>query len=289
VLPISNRLWRIYFAARDGANQSQIVAVDVDPADRMRVIAEHLEPLLDRGLPGTFDHAGIGPSVALIVNGQVRLYYTGIVVRADVRGQPSIGLAVSDDSLNFRKQFSGPILSTGPFDPYFASMPTMLHTSSGYRMWYAGGTEWRRANGTLDPAYEIRTRHSPDGLIWNTPSETAVAQRPAWVAGLGRPWITDQEGGSLLWFSRRGERYRSPDGDTYRLMSVRVDERGAALGTAEPVMFENPPASGDFDSWMQAYACIVPRDGELIMFYNGNDFGKAGFGWARLPADTQHR
>jgi hypothetical protein len=21
----------------------------------------------------------------------------------------------------------------------------------------------------------------------------------------------------------------------------------------------------------------------LVMFYNGNDFGKAGFGWARLP------
>jgi hypothetical protein len=49
------------------------------------------------------------------------------------------------------------------------------------------------------------------------------------------------------------------------------------------VQFENPPVTGDFDSWMQAYACVVPHGEDLVMFYNGNDFGRAGFGWARSP------
>jgi hypothetical protein len=69
----------------------------------------------------------------------------------------------------------------------------------------------------------------------------------------------------------------------YRLMSIRLDERDVACGDAEPVLFDNPPAPGDFDGTMQAYACIVSHHDDLIMFYNGDEFGKAGFGWARLP------
>jgi hypothetical protein len=31
---------------------------------------------------------------------------------------------------------------------------------------------------------------------------------------------------------------------------------------------------------MQAYCCVVPFEGMQVMFYNGNGFGEAGFGWA---------
>ncbi len=282
-LPLSDRLWRIYFGARDCDNCTRSLAVDLDPGDNMRIVAEHFDPLLDRGPPGAFDHEGASPSAVLDVDGQVRLYYVGVVVRKDVRSHAGIGLAVSDDGLIFRKPFRGPVHGTGPFDPYFSSAPVVRRNERGYRMWYVGGTEWRQVKGVLDPFYEIRTTHSPDGLIWDARSETAVPQQPAWIAGLGRPWITQQHDGLRLWFSRRGKAYRVAGDDAYRLMSVRVEERGICVGQVEPVMFDNRPAAGDFDSWMQAYACVLPYKDDLIMFYNGDDFGRGGFGWARLP------
>jgi hypothetical protein len=282
ILQLSDRLWRVYFAARDGDNRSRILAVDLDPGDNMRVLVEHFEPLLDLGPPGAFDHAGVGPATAIVVNGEVRLYYGGLIVRRDVSGQVMIGLAVSDDGLRFRRAFAGPVHGVGPFDPYFTSPPIVLRTVDGYRMWYAGGTQWRKVNDNLELYYEIRTTRSSDGMAWDLRSETAVALQPE-QAGLGRPWITETSGGRRLWVSRRGEAYRGPGEGAYQLVSFAADNSGAFSESAEPVQFENPPGTGDFDSWMQAYACIVPYGRDLVMLYNGNDFGREGVGWARLP------
>lgn len=284
VLPFSDRLWRVYFGARDANNRSRALAVDVDPGDNMRILMEHFDPLLEFGPVGAFDHRGVSPSAALLVDGQVRLYYIGVSVREDVRGQTAIGLAVSDDGLDFRRAFVGPVLGAGPFDPYFATAATVGRESEGYRMWYVGGTEWRTVNGLPDPSYELRVARSADGLLWNPRTETYLALDTPAQAGLGRPWFARTADGLRLWFSRRGNAYRVRGDGAYRLASIGVDEQGAFSGTAEPVTFENPPAPGDFDSWMQAYACVVPHGEDLVMFYNGDDFGREGFGWARLRA-----
>jgi hypothetical protein len=283
VLPLSERLWRIYFAARDSGNHGRVLAVDVDPGDGMRIVAEHLEPVLELASVGAFDHAGVAPAAAIVLDGQVRLYYSGVSLRRDVHAQVSIGLAVSDDGLKFHRAFAGPVHGMGPFDPYFTSAPTVLRTEDGYRMWYVGGTQWGDVDGFPDLFYEIRTTRSDDGKIWDPRSATAVALRPPLEAGLGRPWITDGRSGRRLWMSRRGESYRGPGDGAYHLVSIAADAQSSFGGPAEPVQFENPPVAGDFDSWMQAYACVVPHDEDLVMFYNGNDFGRAGFGWARLP------
>jgi len=282
VLPLSDRLWRVYFAARDRSNRSRILAVDLDPGGGMRIVAEHFEPLLDLGPPGAFDHMGVGPSAALMVDGQVHLYYTGIIVRQDVRTQSAIGLAVSDDGLKFRRAFRGPVYSTGPFDPFFSAACTVLRGPDGYRMWYTGGTDWRTVDGQLDHFYEIRTTRSADGLTWDPRSETAVGLKTPADAGFVRPWITETAHGQRLWFSCRGVSYRGPGEGAYHMVSVLADARQSFMGALERVLFDNPPIVVDFDSWMQAYACIVSYRDDWIMFYNGDDFGRAGFGWARL-------
>ncbi len=89
VLALSPRLWRIYFAGRNSDNLSSILAVDVDPQDGMRVLDEHLDPLLEWGPPGSFDSTGLGPSCALMIGGRVHLYYSGVYPRNDVSRSPS--------------------------------------------------------------------------------------------------------------------------------------------------------------------------------------------------------
>lgn len=289
VLPLSDRLWRIYFAARDGRNRSHVLAVDVDPCDRMRVLAEHFEPLLAPGRAGAFDHTGVLPSCALAVEGQVRLYYSGLFVREDVRGSGAVGLALSDDGLSFRRAFEGPVHGVGPYDPFFGVSPMVCVQGQEWRMYYVGGGGWRQVEGVLDPFYEIRQTTSTDGLVWSPRSRAVFPDRAQGASSQARPWITGADGDARLWFSQRGEGYRQAGADAYHIASIGLDPQGCALGTAEPALFDPAPASGDFDGWMQAYGCVAACGEDLIMVYNGDDFGRSGFGWARLEGGAAVR
>jgi hypothetical protein len=196
-------------------------------------------------------------------------------VRRDVRFQTAIGLDASADGLSFERMFAGPVRSTGPFDPYFVSTPSVVRNAGGFRMWYVGGVAWRPVDGTPEPFYDIRTVHSADGLAWSARPATAVALNEPAEAGLGRPHALTYRDGTRLWYSSRSGR-----GD-YRIVTAALDPDGIAIGAGAPLVFSNPPVAGDFDDAMQCYACVVPHGDDLVMVYNGNDFGRVGFGWAR--------
>ena len=40
------------------------------------------------------------------------------------------------------------------------------------------------------------------------------------------------------------------------------------------------PSADGWDSTMTAYPAVVSAAGRMYLFYNGNDFGRAGFGYA---------
>lgn len=279
VLELAPRLWRIYFAGRDASNRATVRAVDVDPGDGMRVVARHLSPLLSPGEVGCFDSMGLGPSCALRIDGRVHLYYTGVYVRQDVRFQLSVGLAIGDDGLTFRRASAGPVWAAGLDDPYFVSTPCIRPDAGGYRMWYVSGTGWIYGAGGVEPTYALRTCWSPDGLTWGPRSRLAL-QPTGTATALGRPWVTAEADGLRLWFCQRGDDFRHAGSEAYRIASLPLDSTGAAKGTPIPVAFSPPPHPGEFDDWMQAYCCVMPWQGGHVMFYNGNGFGEAGFGWA---------
>lgn len=280
VLVIKPRLWRIYFSARNANNTAFPVAIDVDPGDNMRVLAEHIVPLLQPGPPGRYDHTGVGSACAIWVNEQVYLYTTGVHLRTDVRFQLGIGLALSEDGLSFNSAFDGPVRATGPMDPFFVSTPCVRRHEQGYRMWYVSGTGWTSDGAQREPLYDIRTCNSPDGRFWEASSSCAVSSAQLGIAAVARPWVTDDGGELTLWYSLRGNDYREGSSEPYHIVSQPLDQDGIAVGAPEPVCFVNPPVRGDHDDWMQAYACIMDYEDTQIMFYNGNDFGRAGMGWA---------
>jgi hypothetical protein len=280
VLVVSPRRWRIYFAGRDGGNRASILAVDVDPRNDMRVLAEHLDPMLADSPRGTFDCAGLGPSCALPIDGRVQLFYSGVQPRSDVKFQIAIGLAVSDDGLSFERKFVGPIRSIGPTDPYFVSTPFVRPVEGGYRMWYTSGTGWEEHDGTLEPTYVLRSCRSRDGIVWETGSSLVLPDDADGRFSQTRPWISRDNDSLRLWYSQRGRNFRSSGDEGYRLYSCRLGVHGDFAGDVQPVVFDNPPAAGEFDSWMQAYACVMRTESREILFYNGDEFGKAGIGWA---------
>lgn len=284
VLELDGSLWRVYFAARNADNQSHIVYADFDPQQDMRLLRLATDPLLELGAPGNFDNAGMGPSAALFVGARVFLYYVGFSLRRDVPHQQTIGLAISEDGgATFRRAAPGPVLSTGPFDPFFTSMPHVVYSDGVFAMHYMSGIAWPRHGDRFDPQYLIKRAHSTDGLRWTTDDSIAVGFADAAETALARPWVIQREDGHHMWFCRRGSRDSAGQSeDPYRLGYARSRD-GLTWSRADDLLrFENPPRSGEWDAAMQAYPCVVPRGDELLLFYNGDGFGQTGFGFARM-------
>jgi hypothetical protein len=284
VLELDDSLWRVYFAARNASNQSHIVYADFDPRHDMRRLRLETEPLLGLGAPGTFDSAGMGPSAALFVGARVFLYYVGFSPRRDVPHQLAIGLAISEDGgISFSRAAPGPVLSTGPFDPFFASMPHVMYSDGVFAMHYMSGIAWRRHGDRFDPLYLIKRAVSSDGIRWTTDNSIAVGFADAAETALARPWVIHRNDGHHMWFCRRGA--RDSEGrveDPYRLGYARSRDGLTWTRADDLLRFANPPRSGDWDIAMQAYPCVVPRGDELFLFYNGDGFGQTGFGFARI-------
>ncbi len=126
---------------------------------------------------------------AIRVNGQVWLYYTGLFLRREVRHSVAIGLAVSDDGLNFRRAFDGPVLGTGPLDPFMTATPCVIREPSGFRMCYGSGSAWLQSSPAVqpEPTYGIRQVHSSDGRIWSPETVSVIEPAKPNYVGLMRP------------------------------------------------------------------------------------------------------
>lgn len=294
-LVLEPRRWRLYFSGRDSHNRSRMVFIDVDPLDDMRVIDRCFEPVLDLGPPGSFDSAGQGASSALLRGDAVHLYYAGVHLRRDVPYGLAIGLATSPDGRRFRRLVTGPVLGTGPQDPWFSSVAHVTDHAAGQApggtsgatggaiAWYTSGTGWvTLPEGGFDPVYELASAHSPDGIVWTRRTEARVTAADG-TGGLTRPWAIEIDGVRRLFFAQRGALgFRSDSAQAYRLRHVRLGPDGLPLGAPEPVRFATPPGPDDWDGFMQAYPSILPLGTGYVMFYNGNGFGSDGFGWATI-------
>jgi hypothetical protein len=282
VLPLSDCQWRVYFAGRDAANRSHIFYADFDPQDNFRCLHLEAQPVIADGAPGDFDANGMAPAAALAVGGQIWLYYSGIVVRRDVPYQVAVGLAVSDDGGHrFRRACRGPVMSVGPHDPLFVSTPSVWRDGGRFRAVYTTGTQWIRVGPQWECCYRLRGADSDDGLHWR-PDAQAALELVDGEAGLGRQSVVRSGHGWQMWFCHRGtDRFREAGGQAYRLQSAHSTDSRHWEREGQDLQWTTVPQPGDWDGWMQAYPCVTPLGDDLIMVYNGDDFGRGGFGWAR--------
>lgn len=283
-LILGERLWRVYFSVRDPENRSRILFVDLDPLDDMRVLYQSTAPLLELGAPGLFDSAGQGASLAVRRDGAVWLYYLGMHLRRDVPYGLAIGLARSTDGAAFERVADGPILSVGPRDPYFVSLLHARPAGAGWEGWYMSATGWQaRSDGPWDAEYGLRRAVSEDGVAWRGTDVTLALGEGLLPrgGGIARPWVARVNGRDWLFFSRRQSAgFRTQRDAAYRIMAGPLDPAGTPAGVPRPVRFANPPEPEDWDGFMQAYPAVLPLGEGHVMFYNGDGFGQAGFGWA---------
>jgi hypothetical protein len=277
---LSETTLRIYFGTRDAKNRTRPTFIDVDPNNPAQVNYVHDRPILELGELGCFDDAGVMPFCVINVDGRKLLYYAGWNTSTTVPYRISIGLAVSDDGGNtFRRIHQGPILDRSLDEPHFCSTPFVVRESSQWRMWFLSCRGWRRLKGRPEPQYDVRSACSDDGIHWRRDGSIAIGIDTSEEA-IARPWVLAGANRWRMWYCHRSlDGYRTDKGSSYRIGYAESADNGATWKRLDRLGGCDPSESG-WDGEMAAYPATYEHQGRLYLLYNGNGFGRSGFGYA---------
>ena len=269
-LPPRDGRLRVLCAFLDERRVGRLGWVDVDAEDPTRVLGVATRPALDVGRPGAFDDNGVTPlSVVALDDGRLRLYYAGWQLGVHVRYALFTGLAESaDGGETFTRVSEAPVLDRCDGELAMRTGGHVRREDGGYRMWYAGGSEWVGDK----PRYALRSATSEDGVRWQAPGEVVLPPLGDDELGFGRPYVL-----------RDGERWRM----WYSLRTLSVGYRLGYAESADGVAWERrdedaglEQSTGAWDSEMAGLACLAQTGGRTWLFYNGNGYGATGFGVA---------
>jgi hypothetical protein len=252
--------------------------VDVSAKDPRTVINVSKTPLLERGQPGTFDENGmLVCSVTPGGNGTFYMYYAGFELSTSIRYRLLTGLAIStDNGLTWSRYSRTPVLERSSEELFFRGGPFCIASKDGFKMWYVAGDKWTDINGKQMPVYDIRYLESKDGLTWPNIGEVQIEVSDPDEHGFGRPYvIPKRQGGYRMFYSVRRRSVHA-----YRLGYAESDD-GRKWIRMDNKLCLNISKIG-FDSEAIMYAAPIEANGELYLFYNGNDFGRDGFAVAVL-------
>jgi predicted GH43/DUF377 family glycosyl hydrolase len=284
-LLIDENTLRIYFGVRDGSGKTRTTFVDVDPKDPGKVIYVHDKPVLDLGKIGAFDDSGVNVCSLVRKDDQVYMYFIGWNPSTTVHTRNSIGLAVSNDNgLTFTRLYDGAVLDRSKDEPYYTGAVDVLFENGLWKMWYTSGTEWKMINGKPEIYYHIKYATSENGIDWVRNNISSIAPSTPLEATARPSVIKDVVDGKeiyRMWYSRRDLLdFRTDSKHDYRAGYAESTDGINWNRMDESIGIDVSPEG--WDSLAIAYPYVIRLNGKLVMFYNGNGFGKTGFGYAVL-------
>lgn len=267
-------VYRVFFSGRDADNRSSVGAVDIDIV-RRKVVYEHRQPFFENGLESSFYADGVSIGNCYTVNGVQYMLFMGWQTPKTGHWRGDIGRLIVQPDLNLELDTEIPFMGSDIVDPISLSYPWVLENAEGgYLMWYGSTTTWNAGNGEM--LHVINYATSLDGHSWRREG-LAVPYELGKAQAFSRPTVVFDEdcGAYRMWFS-----YRSGRGEKYRIgHAVSRDKRNWMLALDDSGI----DVSGyGWDSEMIEYPFVLNHNGQMYMFYNGNGFGKTGFGLAVL-------
>jgi hypothetical protein len=270
---IGGDVYRIFFSGRDVDNRSSVGAVDIDIVSR-KIIQEHTHPFFEHGPEDSFYADGVSIGNCYEVDGVRYMLFMGWQNPQGGHWRGDIGRLIVTPNLALKLDSKEPLMGSDSVDPISLSYPWVQKNDNGnYSMWYSSVTAWDAGNGEM--LAPIKFASSADGHYWNReglaiPYELGKAQafsRPTVVGDLGA--------GFEMWFS-----YRSDIGGSYRIGYAFSKD-----GEKWKLALQDAGIDVSLDGWdseMIEYPFVFEHQGQQYMLYNGNGYGKTGFGLAVL-------
>ena len=261
------------FLDKNGIGRTGYVDLNKDNLSEVKSFSK--KPIFNIGQDGTFDDNGsLTCSVTKSKSGDLYFYYAGFELGTKIRYRLFTGLAVTDENLQVKKKYEVPVLDRTSKELFFRGGPFCIYEDSIYKMWYVAGSDWIVVDEKKMPVYEIKYLESADGINWPDEGQVCIKIQNDNEHGFGRPYVIKHKGIYKMFYS------------------IRVKHLGYRLGYAQSTDGLNwtrmdhkmnlDVSKDGWDSDMIAYSAVIELKGKLIMFYNGNGFGKTGFGYAEL-------
>jgi len=279
---------RIYFSTRfrepDGKYLSHIAFVDMKKNLR-DIIAVSAHTVIELGKLGCFDEHGIFPMNVVRHGDLIYGYTSGVNRRVSVPADGAIGLAISrDDGFTFQRLGDGPVLAPSLHEPCIVVDPFVKLCGDTFHMWYVFGLGWKRlAPDTVpDRVYKIGHATSRDGVHWTKEEGRQIlGNRLGDDECQALPTVIAIDGCHHMFFCyRQSSDFRSNRDRAYRIGHAWSDDLVDWVRDDDTLALD--VSAGDWDSDMLCYPHVFECDGRVYMLYNGNAFGRDGFGLAVL-------
>jgi predicted GH43/DUF377 family glycosyl hydrolase len=140
-------------------------------------------PVLRVGVAGQWDADSVNEPWVIHENGEYKMWYSGQLEYTNGSLRTiSIGYATSPDGVTWTKYSGNPIFTPGPtgsWDDGAVSRPIVIHSGTGYTMYYVGDSlSWKRGWGRAT---------SDDGINWVRSGQVSVptSNWDSYYQGLG--------------------------------------------------------------------------------------------------------
>ena len=276
---------RIYFSTREkdgtGKYLSHISFIDIDKQFK-NILNISKKTVISLGNLGCFDEHGIFPFNILKTDRKILGYIGGWSRRVSVSVETSIGMAVSSNNgLTFKRVGNGPILTSSLNEPFMVGDPFVQIFNNKYHMWYIYGTKWIKTHRDMEAQriYKIGHAVSSNGIHWQKEGRQLIADKLNSKECQALPTVIKlNDKYHMLFCYREAVDFRKNKKRGYKigyaisedLIIWTRDDKNVGIG------FSN----NGWDSEMLCYPHMFHCDNKIYLLYNGNQFGRFGFGLA---------
>ncbi len=285
-LELEDRI-RVFFSTREqdkpGNFISHVQYVDFDPKFK-KILGFSDHQVLAPGKLGCFDEHGTFPLSPVKVGDKVYGYTNGISRRVSVAVETGVGLVVSsDDGRTFERLGDGPLFGPLLNEPFMVGDPFVRQFDNEFYMFYIFGTKWSEETKgqASERVYKIGQAVSNDGLEWKRDSRQIIVDKIDENECQALPTVIKINDRYHMYFCYRGMTgFRRGGKNGYRigyaysdnLVDWTRDDQRAGIDLSDD----------GWDSEMMCYPNIFETHNGIYLLYNGNNFGKDGFGIAKL-------
>lgn len=281
---------RIYFSTRTvdapGNFLSHVQYVDYDK-DLKTIIDRSDHEVIALGKLGCFDEHGIFPLSPVRVGDKVYGYTNGISRRVSVAVETGIGFAVSsDDGKTFEKYGDGPLLSATIYEPFLVGDAFVREFEGAFHMYYLFGKKWSEATDEhpSERVYKIGHAISDDGIQWAKTNKQIISDKIDSDECQALPTVIKIGNRYHMYFCYRNMAgFRNERGKGYRLGYAYSDDLITWVRADDEAGIDL--SEDGWDSEMMCYPNIFTCNKEVYLLYNGNNFGRNGFGIAKLISE----
>jgi hypothetical protein len=265
---------RIFFGTTDINRFGRISFIDVDENNPQIIIHTADKIVLDTGINGAFDDSGAIPSSIVVENDHMKLYYVGFQRTVKVPYMLFSGLAISkNNGLDFERYSIAPLIDRSPESPFSNAAPFVLKEDNIYKMWFWEGDSWVTINGKDYIKAMISYAESIDGINWSLKFRGCIKPEiENNEFSVGRPWVLYHNYKYKMFYSIRF---------TDKLYRIRYAESLNGFNWQKKDIELDVSADG-WDCEMTCYSSVISIKDKIFLFYNGNNNGETGFGYAEI-------